>query len=169
MAAGTRPVRLSARNLAALAVAALVALGAAWAWTALRRPPSDEERIRALILDAARAAEERRVGDVVAAVSERFQGQGLDRAGLKQLVAYHALRGSWNAVVPLGTEVEVEGDRARAVADVALARGAGGDGIVGRLPEEGSAWRIEAALEREPEGWRVTAARWRRLPVAEGR
>jgi hypothetical protein len=162
-------VRLPTRSLAALAVAALVILGGAWAWRALRPGPSDEERIRALFLDAARAAGERRVNDVVAAVSERFRGQGLDRAGLKQLVAYHALRGSWNAVVPLDVAVEVSGDRAEASADVALARGAAGEGVVGRLPEEGSAWRIEASLEREAQGWRVVSARWRRLSLADGR
>jgi hypothetical protein len=162
-------VRLSARSLAALAVAILLALGAPWAWRALSPGPSDEERVRAILLDAARAAEERRVNDVVAAVSERFQGQGLDRAGLKQLVAFHVLRGAWSAVVPLGVTVEVAGDRAEASADVALARGAGGEGIVGRLPEEGSAWRIDASLERETGGWRVVAARWRRLPLSDGR
>jgi len=162
-------VRVTARSLATLAAAALVALGGAWAWRALRPGPSDEERIRALLLDAARAAEERRVNDAMAGVSERFQGQGLDRAGLRQLVAFHALRGAWNAVVPLGIEVQVSGDRAEASADVAFARGAGGEGIVGRLPEEGSAWRVEASLEREREGWRVVTARWRRLPLADGR
>jgi hypothetical protein len=55
------------------------------------------------------------------------------------------------------------------VVDVALARGAGGEGVVGRLPEDGAAWRIEAVLEREPGGWRITAARWRRLSLGEER
>jgi hypothetical protein len=72
-------------------------------------------------------------------------------------------------VVPVVVGVEVAGDRAEASADVALARGAGGEGLMGRLPEEGSAWRIDASLEREKGGWKVVAARWRRLPLADGR
>src|SRR5512136_3011871 len=86
--------------------------GRAAAWSALRRPllaallavavgacrprPTDEEQVRRIFADAAKAAEEKRPGDVVARVSERFQGEGLDRRGLRQFVTYHALRGDWN-------------------------------------------------------------------------
>jgi hypothetical protein len=105
-------------------------------------------------------------------VSERFQGEGAEagmgRRELQQLVTYQTLRGSWNAVVPLSTRIEVDGDRARAVVDVALVRGASGEGIAGRLPEAGDTWRIEAGLEREKGEWRAVTARWRRTGAGEG-
>ena len=52
--------------------------------------------------------------------------------------------------------------------DAALVRGGKGEGIVARLPEAGDTWRIDAALEREKDGWKVVSARWRRITAAEG-
>jgi len=150
------------RSLALAALVAAILLVALVAWRGLRSGPSDEDRIRALLERASRAVEEKRPGDVVEAVSERFQGEGMGRRELKQFVTLHVLRGSWNAVIPVATRVQVDGDRAQAVVDAALVRGARGEGIAGRLPEAGDAWRIEAALEREKEGWRVVSARWQR-------
>jgi hypothetical protein len=151
------------RSVAIFAVVILAVLAGVFAWRLLRPGPSDEARIRALLDRAAQAVEQKRPGDVMDAVSERFQGEGMGRRELQQFVTYNALRGSWNAVIPLATRVQVEGDRADAVVDVALVRGAPGQGIAGRLPEAGDTWRIEAALEREKGGWRVVSARWRPL------
>jgi hypothetical protein len=151
------------RSVAIFAVVILAVLGGVLAWRLLRPGPSDEARIRALLDRAAQAVEQKRPGDVMDGVSERFQGEGMGRRELQQFVTYNALRGSWNAVIPLATRVQVEGDRADAVVDVALARGATGQGIAGRLPEAGDTWRIEAVLEREKGEWRVVSARWRPL------
>jgi hypothetical protein len=75
------------RPLLAVAFLVLAAFGALLAVRLLRQPPSDEEQIRTLLVDAARAAEEKRIGDAVRDVSERFHGEGLDRREVKQLVA----------------------------------------------------------------------------------
>ncbi len=131
-------------------------------------PPSDEEQIRVLLDEAARAAVERRIGDVVAGVSERFRGEGLDRRGVKQLVAAHVLRGEWVGVSVSGVRVAVDGDRATAVADAVLSRSLGaGKSLVDLLPGDASAHRFELDLEREAEGWRVVGARWRAIPLAD--
>jgi hypothetical protein len=150
--------------LASLALAATA--GAAWL---LGRPPppSDEMLIRALYADAVRAAEERRVSDAVAGVSERFQGQGLDRRGLKQLVAAHAMRGGWLVVRVAGLRVEVAGDAARAVLDLVATRAGAGPALADLLPADGNAWRVDCRLEREPAGWRVVGASWVDEPLAD--
>jgi hypothetical protein len=150
------------RTLVVAFLVALVTGGALLAWRGLRAGPSDEDRIRALLARASRAVEEKRPGDLMEAVSERFQGEGMGRRELQQFVTYNTLRGSWNAVIPVATRVQVDGDRAEAVVDVALVRGGRGEGIAGRLPEAGDTWRLEAGLEREKEGWRVVSARWQR-------
>lgn len=156
------------RNLAIIVLGSLVALGAVVAIRALREGPTDEERIRALFEQAARAVEEKRPGDVMAVVSERFRGQDMGYRELKQFVTFQTLRGSWNAVLPVAARVDVAGDRAEAVLDVALVRGGKGEGIVARLPEAGDTWRVDATLEREDDGWKVVGARWRRITAAEG-
>jgi hypothetical protein len=156
------------RNVAIFVLGSLVALGALVAIRALREAPSDEDRIRALFEQAAKAVEEKRPGDAMAAVSERFQGEGMGHRELRQFITYQALRGSWNAVLPVAARVKVTGDRAEAVVDAALVRGGKGEGIVARLPEAGDTWRIDASLERENGGWKVVSARWRRITAAEG-
>jgi len=144
-------------------VAAAVALagGALLASGLLRAPPSDEEQIQALLAAAARAAEEKRVGDVVAAVSERFSGEGLDRRGVKQLVAYQVTRGEWVSVSLAGVRLEVAGDGARAAVDVVLARSGSGTKLADLLPVNGSVQRLLLRLEREGSEWKVVQARWR--------
>jgi hypothetical protein len=156
------------RNVAIFVLGSLVALGALVAIRALREGPSDEDQVRALFEQAAKAVEEKRPGDAMAGVSERFQGEGMGHRELRQFITYQALRGSWNAVLPVAARVKVIGDRAEAVVDAALVRGGKGEGIVARLPEAGDTWRIDASLERENDGWKVVSARWRRITAAEG-
>jgi hypothetical protein len=157
------------RSFAVAVLVALVIVVALVAWRGLRAGPSDEDRIRALLDRASRAVEEKRPGDLMEAVSERFQGEGMGRRELHQFVTSNTLRGSWNAVIPVATRVQVDGDRAEAVVDVALVRGGRGEGIAGRLPEAGDTWRVEAGLEREKVGWRVVSARWQRASDLTGR
>jgi hypothetical protein len=153
-----------------LALAVAVLAGAA-SWRLLRRPaPSDEERIRALLEGAARAAEEKRVSDVVEPVSERFQGGGLDRRGVKQLVAFQVLRGEWVSASISGAKVRLleDGAQARANVDVVLARGAGkGKALEALLPGEASVHRIACRLEREGGDWKIVEATWTSVGLAE--
>ena len=154
----------------ALLVAALLLAAAAAAVFAprlLRRAPTDEEQIRAIFDDAARAAEEKRIGDAVRDVSERFQGEGLDRRGVKQLVAAHVLRGSWVSVTVSGAKVAVQGPTARAAVDVILYRGGKGTPLAALLPEQATLHRFQLQLAREEDRWRVTTAAWRPISLEE--
>jgi len=154
-------LRTAALLLAAAALAAAVAL---WA---RRAPPGDAQAIRALFDDAARAASERRVSDAVAGVSEAFAGHGLDRRGVKQLVAFQVVRGEWVSVTIAGASIAVEGDAARANVDAVLARGgASAKPLAALLPGEASAHRFACRLAREEDGWRVVAAEWRPIDLA---
>jgi hypothetical protein len=152
---------VSRRAVLVAVAAVLAAIGAAVALRLGRTPPSDEELIRALLDDAARAAEEKRVGDAVAGVSERFRGHGLDRLGVKRLVAFHVLRGEW-------VSVSIAGARVVANVDAVLARGSGkGKALAALLPGEASAHRFACRLEREDEGWRIVEADWRAVDLGE--
>ncbi|HET9595732.1 MAG TPA: hypothetical protein VFP65_09140 [Anaeromyxobacteraceae bacterium] len=152
----------------AFALVAVAAAALAWVgWRALRPAPSDEAQIRALLERAAEAAGEKRVGDAVADLSDRFQGEGLDRQGAKQLVALHVLRGTWVSVAVTGARIAPEGDAARAAVDVLLSRGGKGARLADLLPEQASVHRFQLALEREPGGWKVVRARWRPVTLEE--
>jgi hypothetical protein len=163
---GSREDGVSKRHVVFAAVAFAVA--AALAWRLGGTPPSDEDRIRALFEDAARAAEEKRPGDAVAAVSERFRGHGLDRRGVKGLVAWQTLRGEWVSVAISGMAIAVEGATARATVDAVLSRAAGkGKGLADLLPGEATAHRFDCALELEDGEWRIVSADWRAVGLAE--
>lgn len=154
--------------LAALVAAAALAAGLL-AWRGLAPPaPSDEEQVRALFEEAARAVGEKRAGDAVAGVSERFRAAGgWDRAELRRVIAGHILRGEWLAVTVTGVQAAVEGDRARARVALVAARSGRGAALADLLPHEGTGLLLEAGLEREGGEWRVVSGSHRQVPVAE--
>ncbi len=134
---------------------------------ACSRKPTDEAQIRSLFVEAAHSAEERRVNDVMRDVSDSFEGQGLDRRGVKQVVALHVLRGSWNAVTISGDRIAVHGDGADAVVDVVMLRSGKGRAIAELLPEQATVHRFWLKLKREPDGWKVTSATWRPISLGD--
>jgi hypothetical protein len=155
------------RSLALAAVVLVLAAAAFLGWRALRPPPGDEEQIRALLADAARAAEEQRIGDAVRDVSERFEGEGLDRRGVKQLVAAHVLRGTWVSVAIAGAAIAPSGDAARAAVDVVLSRSGKGTPLADLLPAQASVHRFQLRLARERGAWKVVGAAWRPITIEE--
>lgn len=157
------------RRLVLAAIAGLALLGAGIVWRVLSRPePTDEERIRALFLASARAAEEKRAGDAVAPLSERFRSEGgWDRSEVKRAIAGAALRGAWVAVSVAGDRIEVEGDGARAALHVVAVRSGKGMALAELLPRDATALRIDARLLREGDEWRVVGAAWREIPLAQ--
>ncbi len=154
-----------------VAFAVLALAGGALGWAALHRllarPPDDEEQIRALFASAARAVEARRVSDAVEGVSERFQGDGLSKREVKQLIAAQAFRGEWVSVTISGARVQVDGDAADAVVHVVLARGGRGRSLADLLPADASASRLTCRLEREDGAWRVVSASRQPIALAE--
>lgn len=154
---------------AVAAALALAAGAAAWAvWKRLSAPAaSDEDRIRASFEQAARAVEEKRVSDAVSAVSERFSGEGLDRQGVKQIIAAQAFRGEWVSISVAGTRIRVEGDSASAAVDVVMARSGKGARLADLLPQDARAERFDCRLEREDGEWRVISAARRPISLAE--
>lgn len=158
---------MSRRAVLAVVAAALAAAAVLGLWRPWREPPGDEERIGALFVDAARAVEEKRVGDAMEAVSERYRGEGLDRRGVKQLLLAQVLRGQWVSVTVAGTRIRLEGDAAEAVVDVVLARSGKGARLADLLPEQANVDRITCRLEREGSAWRVISASRRPISLAE--
>jgi hypothetical protein len=134
---------------------------------ACSRKPTDEAQIRAVFADAVHAAEEKQVGEVMRGVSERFQGDGLDKRGVRQLVTFHVLRGSWVALTISGEQVSVHGDAADAVVDLVMVRSGKGRALAELLPQQATVHRFTMTLEREDDDWRVTNASWRPISLEQ--
>jgi hypothetical protein len=157
------------RPLLAALLAAAALLAVLLGWRRLAAPArSDEEQVRALFEEAARAVGEKRVGDALACVSERFRGEGgWDRAELKRAVAGQVLRGDWLRVTVTTARVAVEGDRARAQVALVAARSGRGATLADLLPQEGTGLLLDAGLEREGGEWRVVTGSHRQVPIVE--
>ncbi len=153
----------------------VLAVGAAavGAYLALRpaaRTP--EERIRAALDDAARAAGERKAGGVADLLSARFQGEAggerFTRDDARRLIALELLRGRWVSAQITGAAIAVEGSRARADVHAVLSRAAdGARGLSSLLPGEASAHRFRLDLAEEDGAWRVVRARWSPISLEE--
>ncbi len=155
----------------ALAAAALALVGAVWLLRPSRRL-TPEERIQAMLQDAARAAERRKVGEVVEILSDRFTGgeerQRIERDEVRRLLVAELLRGQWVSVTISSAKVIVDGPRARAAVDAVLSRAAdGGKGLASLLPGEASVHRFSLDLEEEGGRWRVVSGRWRQIGLEE--
>lgn len=134
---------------------------------ACRRAESDEARIRRIFFEAAKAAEERQIGEVVKDVSDRFHSGDVDRDSVKSIVAAAVLRGGWVSATVTGASVRVLGDEAQAVVDLVLARGKGRPSLASLAPDEASVERFEFALSREREGWKIVSASHRSVNLAD--
>jgi hypothetical protein len=161
---------MTTRRVALAGLVALLAGGAGWAaWRRSAPPPTDEALVRTLLEDAARAAAEQRPRDVVASVAESFRGPGgMSRDDARRVVAGAVLRGGWVSATIAGAALALDGDAGRANVDVVMARGAGaGKALAALLPGEASVHRFGLVLAREPGGWRVVAADWRPVELAD--
>jgi hypothetical protein len=142
---------LRARDL--LIVGGAIAVGVLL-WVLTRSPArGPEDQVRALIEQAIEAAEESDVGDLMDLVSERYQGEGGDRAGLRQYLTGMVLGGGIDVKV-LTQQVSVAGDTAQAELDVVLVRG----GLRGAVTGDAGARTVRVDLAREDGDWKVTGS-----------
>ena len=142
----------------ALAVAAVVV--AFWP----RRPPSDEELIRALVAQCVEAANARDVSAISEHLAEDFRASG--RGGkqeVKGVLAMHLLKGQPVYAFNPTLDVTVDGEKAKISGRFLFARAQAKS--VDALPEGSvmSAYRIDADLEKREREWTFVAATHERL------
>ncbi len=125
--------------------------------------PTPEEAVRTVIRRTAEACEERRLGDAMEGISERYRDQdGLDKQLLFGLLFREFARDGRLGVVLGPIQVEVAKERARASFVAAFGESAG----LLSLPEEADALQFELDLALEEGDWRIT---WHsRVPVFGG-
>lgn len=118
----------------------------------------DEAQVRAAITAVAEAAENGAAGDVVAPLSDDFDGNDgeFDRRALGNLVRLFALRGEHIGVLLGPVAVERRGERLLANMTVTLA----GSGRL--LPEHAGVYRVQSAWRREDGRWLCYHATWSR-------
>lgn len=111
-----------------------------------------EEAVRARLSAAIDAVENRDLGDVMDVVSERFQGKGMDRAGVKRRLGMYMQFGGWRKVAFKDPVVQVLDPRRVEVTLVAvLASGK-------MAPDRMGVYHFQLTFELEDDDeWRVTS------------
>jgi hypothetical protein len=148
-------------------IGAILAVGVGVAVLLLwpRKQEDESDKIKAMVVEMARAAEEKDMGEVMAHISEKFRGpEGVNKQQMKGFLAAQVLQGTWMRVFALELEATVTTPttasfkgkfvfgRAAAAKLEDLAR----ESEVGR-------YLIEAELEKEDGDWKFVSARHTRI------
>ncbi len=138
------------RLLLATALCALALAGC-------RRTP-DEARVRAAIAAVAQAAEAGAASDVVAPLSDDFDGNSgqLDRRQLAGMVRLLGLRDEHIGVTMGPVSIEHRGERMVASFTVTLTSGGGR-----LLPDQLGVYQVESAWRKEDGTWHCYTASWK--------
>jgi len=121
------------------------------------RHTPDEVQVREAIAAVAQAAQAGAAGDVVAPLSDDFDGNAgeLDRPALANMVRLVALRGEHVGVMLGPVTIEHRGARMVATFDVTLSSG-------GRLfPDQLGIYQVESAWRKQHGKWRCYTATWK--------
>ncbi len=116
---------------------------------------TEEEKIEALIKDAAEKVEAKDIKGVLKYVSESYKDkEGGDRNQIKGLLFLYTRQYEKIGIFVRSTEIEVNGDNATALVKLIFT---GGENIV---PESGSSYIVDLKLKLEDGDWRVVRAGW---------
>ncbi len=119
---------------------------------------TEEEKIDALIEDAAEKVEAKDIKGVLKYVSESYKDkEGGDRNQIKGMLFIYTRQYEKIGIYVRDTEIEVNGDDAAAVVKLIFT---GGENIV---PDSGSSYIIDLKLKLEDGDWRVVRAGWMEL------
>ncbi|OOG42131.1 hypothetical protein [Rhodanobacter sp. C05] len=141
------------RKAACLWIVLVLCATALWG---CRRTP-DEAQVREAIASIAHAAESNAASDVVAPLSDDFDGnQGeLDRRALANMVRLIALRGEHIGVTTGPVTLEHRGERMVATFTVTLTSGSH------LLPDQMGVYQVESAWRKDDGQWRCYTASWK--------
>ncbi len=136
-------------------VAFLIFIAVALALTSCGKELTDEEKIEALIRDAAEKAEAKDIRGVLKHVSESYKDkEGNDRNQIKGLLFIYFQRYEKIGIFIRDIEVEVNGDSASAVVKLIFTGGAE------IIPDSGSGYILDLKLKLEEGDWSVVRAGW---------
>lgn len=149
-------------NRAVGAVALALCLGlVAWGlWP--RRPVRDEDLVRGVISDCAKAAGEHDLTRVMSHVGDGYRGEFGDRLELRSAIGAYMFSARDVTVVDTKVEVTVTGPAAQADFVLVLAR-LGSTGPEGNLGSR----KVHASLAKGPDGWQFVAAQSREAGASD--
>ena len=128
-------------------------------------PQSAEEQIRAGLDQLETAAQERDAGVLLDWISDDYyDSQGRDKKALRAIVRIHLLRNHHLYLHKIIKQIDVAESRATVTVLVAAA-GEPIDGVDSLVNLQAELLRFDLELTQDGDEWRLSAAKWRRIPA----
>jgi hypothetical protein len=128
---------------------------------------SFEDEIKAIVKDAAIAAEAKDMKKVMGLISKDYKdSEGNDRDAVKGILFYHFMRGGDISVFITSIDAEASADSAVAEARAVLVMGKKIREIKDIVPEEAAGYGFTIFFKREDGDWKVRSAEWRNVGLA---
>ncbi len=138
-----------------------VLLAAAVALPSCKKPMSEEDKIKAMIIETADLAKEKDIKGILSHVSKDYRDpEGNDRNALKGILFIYFQGYEKVGVFVRDIQVTVDGNEAEAQVKVILTGGEDPDTMGDVVPKSGGGYLIDLKLAKEDGEWMVVRATW---------
>ncbi len=121
---------------------------------------TEEEKVRGVIVEASKRAEEKDLKGFMSLVSRDYaDDSGNDYDAIKRMVFYHFMRTGDISVVLRSMDIEVSGEKALAEVNAIITEGRG------VIPEDMGGYRFTVIFRKEGSEWKVINAEWKDVGV----
>jgi hypothetical protein len=129
---------------------------------------TEQDKVKKVIIDIQKAAEEKNVKQIIYNISKTYMDpQGFNYDTIKGLLLGYFFQHPKISAYITDLEVSVDNTSAKVIFQVVLTSGSKTGSTADLIPESLGMYAFEVSLKKEPDGWKVTSAKWERLGNGE--
>ena len=126
------------------------------------KAPDDQAAIAAVVREALEGARAKKAGQVVARTAEGFRGpRNADATECRRILTGYFLQQGWLGIFERSLRVEVDGETAKVVLEVIVARGRPVEKIEDLVPTNATVLQFDLQLAKAGSDWQFTRADFR--------
>jgi hypothetical protein len=125
---------------------------------------TEQDKVKIVIIDIQKATEEKNVKQIINNISKTYMDpQGFNYDTIKGLLLGYFFQHPKISAYITDLEVSVDNTSAKVIFQVILTSGSKTGSTADLIPESLGMYAFEVSLKKEPDGWKVTSAKWGRL------
>lgn len=129
---------------------------------------TEQDKVKQVITDIQKAAEEKNVKKIINNLSKTYMDpQGFNYGTIKGLLLGYFFQHPKISAYITDLDISVYNVSAKVVFQVVLTGGNKTGSAADLIPESLGMYAFEVSLKKEPDGWKVTSAKWERLGNGE--
>ena len=129
---------------------------------------TEQDKVKKVIADIQKAAEEKNVKKIINNLSKTYMDpQGFNYETIKGLLLGYFFQHPKISAYITDIEISVDNTSARVVFQAVLTGGSKTGSAADLIPESLGMYTFEVSLKKEPDGWKVTSAKWEQLGNGE--